>query len=105
MTDRHVAFAAIRARMRWQRNPDMWTVRCRDVLGRPARVRIRIIPTGIVLTPDTLAPLLLSPLQVGRLRAGLRDAAITFAGLDGLVDDSPVEEDCDVDPVDTPRRA
>jgi hypothetical protein len=64
-------------RLGWQRDPDSWTVPCRDVDGRRARLLIRLAPAGITITPTAPGPLRLTPLQVGRLRGAARDAIQT----------------------------
>lgn len=65
------------ARLGWQRDPDGWTVPCRDVDGRRARLLIRLSPTGITITPTAPGPLCLTALQVGRLRIAAHDAIHT----------------------------
>lgn len=71
------------ARLGWQRDPDGWTVPCRDGHGHRARLRIGLTETGVVITSSTPGPWRLTPLQVGRLRAGLRDAVISLGELSG----------------------
>jgi hypothetical protein len=65
------------ARLGWQRDPDGWTVPCRDLDGRRARLLVRLAPTGITLTPTAPGPLRLTVLQVGQLRGAARDAIYT----------------------------
>lgn len=50
-------------RLGWQRDPDGWTVPCRDLDGRRARLLIRLAPIGITITPT--APLDGLPRQRG----------------------------------------
>lgn len=85
MNVRHRTLPLIRllARLGWQRDPDGWTVPCRDGHGHRARLRIALTETGVVITPSTHGPWRLTPLQVGRLRAGLRDAVISLGELAG----------------------
>jgi hypothetical protein len=65
------------ARLGWQRDPDSWTVPCRDVDGRRARLLIRLSPSGITITPTAPGPLCFTALHVGRLRGAARDAIHT----------------------------
>lgn len=65
------------ARLGWQRDPDLWTVPCRDGHGRRARLLIRLWPCGITLTTTAAGPLHLTALEVGRLRGAARDAIHT----------------------------
>jgi hypothetical protein len=64
-------------RLGWQRDPANWTVPCRDLDGRRARLLIRLAPTGITITPTVPGPLRLTGLQVGQLRHATRDAVFT----------------------------
>lgn len=70
-------------RLGWQRDPDWWTVPCRDGQGRRARLRIGLTESGIVLVPSSPGPWQLTPLQVGRLRGAMRDALLSFDRLAG----------------------
>jgi hypothetical protein len=74
---RRMPLIQLLVRLGWQRDPDSWTVPCRDVDGRRARLLIRLAPAGITITPTTPGPLRLTPLQVGRLRGAARDAIQT----------------------------
>jgi hypothetical protein len=65
------------ARLGWQRDPDGWSVPCRDVDGRRARLLIGLSPAGVTITPTAPGPLRLTALQVGRLRQAARDAIQT----------------------------
>lgn len=74
-------------RLGWQRDPELWTVRCRDGHGRQTRLLVHLTSAGVCLTVSEPGPLQLSVLQTGRLRAALRDAALSLdllAGPDGL---------------------
>jgi hypothetical protein len=73
-------FALIRllARLGWQRDPALWTIRCQDRSGRRAALRIHLTTAGIDLLPSVPGPLALSPLQAGHLRAAVRDALLSF---------------------------
>lgn len=74
-------------RLGWQRDPDLWTVHCRDEHGRRARILVHLSPAGVCLTVPYHGPLQLSLLQAGQLRSALRDAFISLerlAGPDGL---------------------
>ncbi len=86
------------ARMNWQRDPDSWTVRCRDARGRRARLRVRLASTGISLALPSTGPWVLSPLEAGRLRGAVRDALLAF---DRLARD---EHDDEPDAVALPRQ-
>jgi len=75
------------ARLGWQRDPELWTVRCRDGHGHQARLLVHLTAAGICLTVSEPGPLQLNVLQTGRLRAALRDAVLSLdelAGPDGL---------------------
>ncbi|MGH3754522.1 MAG: hypothetical protein ACRDRP_17850 [Pseudonocardiaceae bacterium] len=74
---RNLPLIRLLARLGWQRDPDGWTVPCRDVDGRRARLLIRLSPTGITITPTAPGPLCLTALQVGRLWIAARDAIHT----------------------------
>lgn len=78
MTGRHhrgTPLIRLLARLGWQRDPDGWTVSCRDLDGRRARLLVRLAPTGI--TPTAPGPLRLTVLQVGQLRGAAREAIYT----------------------------
>ena len=80
MTGRHrrrMPLIRLLARLGWQRDPDLWTVPCRDRHGRRARLLIQLSPSGITLTATTQGPLHLTALEVGRLRGATRDAIHT----------------------------
>lgn len=66
------------ARLGWQRDPDLWTVRCRDRHGRRARLHIRLTTDGVNLTASSPGPWALTPLEAGRLRGAVRGALLTF---------------------------
>lgn len=71
------------ARLRWQRDPDLWTVRCRDEHGRRTCVLVHLTAVGVSITTPSAGALQLTLLQLGRLRAALRDAAMSFDRLSG----------------------
>lgn len=71
------------ARLGWQRDPAVWTVPCRDVDGRRARLLIRLAPSGITITTTASGPLRLTVRQAGDLLAATRDGINTF----GLITD------------------
>ncbi|HEY6422353.1 MAG TPA: hypothetical protein VIY28_03720 [Pseudonocardiaceae bacterium] len=75
------------SRLGWQRDPDLWTVHCRDGHGHRARILVHLSAAGVCLTVPDHSPLQLSALQAGQLRAGLRDALLSLerlVGPDGL---------------------
>ncbi|MGQ0716131.1 MAG: hypothetical protein ACT4NP_02240 [Pseudonocardiales bacterium] len=84
MAKRHRTTPLLRllGRLGWQRDPDLWTVHCRDGHGRRARILVHLSGAGVCPTVPDHGPLQLSVLQAGRLRAALRDA---FLGLEYLV--------------------
>ena len=91
MAKRHRTTPLLRllGRLGWQRDPDLWTVHCRDGYGRRARILVHLSAAGICLTVPEHGPLQLSAWQVGQLRAALRDAFLSLArlaGPDGLAE-------------------
>ena len=70
-------------RLGWQRDPDLWTVRCRDGHGRRARLRVRLTATGVSIEAPLPGPAQLDSWQVGQLRVALRDANLCFSELAG----------------------
>ncbi|MGH3826107.1 MAG: hypothetical protein ACRDQX_02880 [Pseudonocardiaceae bacterium] len=71
------------ARLGWQPDPDLWTVRCRDGHGRRARMQVYLSSTGVSLAVPSPGPVQLTMWQAGQLRAALRDAIQRFAELAG----------------------
>lgn len=71
------------ARLGWQRDPDQWTVQCRDERGEGAFLDIHLADTGITLAASSPGPWVLSPLDAGRLRGAVRDALLSFDCLAG----------------------
>jgi hypothetical protein len=65
------------ARLGWQREPEGWTVPCRDHEGHRARLLIRLAPSEIIITPSAPGPLRLTVPQAGRLRGVTRSAIYT----------------------------
>jgi hypothetical protein len=80
---RRTPLVCLLARLGWQRDPDLWTVRCRDEYGRRTCVLVQLTTAGVSITTPTDEALQLTPLQIGRLRAALRDAALSFDRLSG----------------------
>jgi hypothetical protein len=79
-------------RLGWQRDPNLWTVHCRDGYGRKARILVHLSAAGVCLTVPEPGPLQLSVLQASQLRAALRDAYLSFARLadsDGIRGTTP----------------
>jgi hypothetical protein len=66
------------ARLGWQRNPDLWTVRCRDQRGRRAQLTVHLATEGVRLTSSSPGTWVLTPLEAGRLRSALRDALFSL---------------------------
>ncbi|HYZ07107.1 MAG TPA: hypothetical protein VE709_00635 [Pseudonocardiaceae bacterium] len=85
-------------RLGWQRDPELWTVRCRDGYGRQARLLVHLAAGGIYLTVSEPGPLQLNVLQTGRLHAALHDAILSLdqlAGPGGLsVSRKPSRAEC-----------
>lgn len=71
------------ARLGWQRDPNLWTVRCRDGDGHRARIRVHLAPTGISLAVPSPGPVQLTMWEAAQLRVALRDAIERFAELAG----------------------
>lgn len=70
-------------RLGWQRDPELWTVRCRDQHSQRARVFVSLSAAGVALASTSPGPLELTPLEVGQLRGALRDALLTLDRLAG----------------------
>jgi hypothetical protein len=84
------------ARLGWQRDPDLWTVRCRDQHGRRAQVQVHLTETGIRIATSSPEPLELTPSEAGRLRVALRDGLLSLGQLtdpDGLRQSAPAPGD------------
>lgn len=84
------------ARLGWQRNPNLWTVRCRDLYGRRAQVQVHLTETEIRIATSSPDPLDRTPLEAGGLRAALRDGLLSLAqlaGPDGLRSSAHVPRD------------
>ncbi|MBB5155938.1 hypothetical protein [Saccharopolyspora phatthalungensis] len=71
------------ARLKWQREPNLWTVRCRDSRGRRARLHLHLTTAGLTITPSAPGPWTLTPLDAGRLRAAVRDVLLSLDRLSG----------------------
>jgi hypothetical protein len=67
-------FVGLLTRLGLRRDPDLWTVRCRDERGRRAHLQVRLTAEGVTLVSSSPGPWPLTPLEVGRLREALRDA-------------------------------
>jgi hypothetical protein len=80
---RRMPLVSLLARLGWQRDPDLWTIPCRDEHGRRTRVLVHLTAAGVSITTPAAGALQLTPLQLGRLRAALRDAALSFDRLSG----------------------
>lgn len=81
--ERRTPLLRLLTRLGWQRDPDLWTIPCRDGQGHRARLWVRLTSTGVSLTASSPGPWALQPLHVGQLRRALRDALITVDGLAG----------------------
>lgn len=66
------------ARLGWQRDADLWNVRCCDGRGRRARLCIHLTAAGVTLTPSSPGPWALTPLEAGHLRGAVRDALLSL---------------------------
>lgn len=62
------------ARLGWERDPERWTVQCRDERGRRASLRVGVSSGGVTFTPSVPGELVVAPLQAGHLRAAVRAA-------------------------------
>lgn len=85
---RRMPLVALLIRLGWQRDPELWTVHCRDSHGRRTRLLVQLTATGIALTVPGVVSLHLEALQIGRLRAALRDAVCSLARLGTAVNSS-----------------
>jgi hypothetical protein len=65
------------SRLGWQRDPDLWTVHCRDGHGYRARILAHLNAAGVCLTVPDHGPLQLSTWQASQLRVALRDAFLS----------------------------
>jgi len=81
MTGRRIPLIAILDRLRWQRDPHLWTIPCRDADGRCAVLRVQVRVSGVAVSASCPGDLTFAPLAVGRLRAALRDAVVAHAVL------------------------
>jgi hypothetical protein len=70
-------------RLGWQRDPNLWTVLCRDGHGRRACLRVRLTATGVSIEVPSPGPAHLDSWQAGQLRVALRDADLCFGELAG----------------------
>lgn len=70
-------------RLGWQRDPDLWTVRCRDQYGRRAQVQVHLTARGIMIVTSSPDPLEFTPGEAGWLRAALRDGLLSLGELAG----------------------
>jgi hypothetical protein len=81
--ERRIPLLRLLARLGWQRDPDLWTIPCRDGQGHRAWLGIRLTSTGVNLTASSPGPWALQPLHAGQLRGALRDALLTVDDLAG----------------------
>ncbi len=84
--ERRTPLLRLLARLGWQRDPDLWTIPCRDGQGHRASLWVTLTSTGVSLTVSSPGPWALQPLHVGQLRRALRDALITVDSLAGPAD-------------------
>ncbi len=111
-TQRATPVLRLLARLRWQRDPTVWTVRCRDSNGDRAMLRIQLAETGIRVAAPSPGPWALSPLAAGRLRSAVRDALLEYDRVvDGTHDSQlhprhtdPATRAGSADPVTSTRR-
>jgi hypothetical protein len=76
-------------RLGWQRDPELWTVRCRDRYGRRAQLQVHLTEIGVGVTSSSPETVELTPTEAGRLRIALRDGVLNcgeLAGPDGFRD-------------------
>ncbi len=76
-------------RLGWQRDPELWTVRCHDRYGRRAQVHVHLTEIGVGITLSSPETVELTPTEAGRLRIALRDGVLScgeLAGPDGFRD-------------------
>ncbi len=71
-------------RLGWQRDPELWTVRCRDGQGRRARLSVHLTATGVSIEAPSPGPARLTLWEAGQLRVALRDADLCFGELADL---------------------
>lgn len=85
---RHCPLIRLLGHLGWQRDPERWSVLCRDTAGRRARIIVRLNVSGIEVTapPDGVV---LTVGQIGRLRSALADATRTLGRLTPDIDDQP----------------
>lgn len=65
---RSVPLVTLLARLTWKRDPEVWTVHCRDGWGRRTTLQIGLTTTGIAITGTGSGPWQLTLLESGRLR-------------------------------------
>ncbi len=73
---RSVPLVVLLARLTWQRDPEVWTVHCRDGRGRRTTLRIGLTTTGIAITGTGSGPWRVTMLESGRLRGAVREALL-----------------------------
>lgn len=85
MARRHRTTPLLRllGRLGWQRDPDLWTVHCRDGHGHRGRILVHLSAAGVCLTVPGHSPLQLSAWQAAQLRLALRDASLSLVQLAG----------------------
>ncbi len=75
---RSLPLVALLARLKRQRDPEVWTVHCRDGRGRRTTLQIGLTPNGITITATESGPWQLTPVESGRLRGAVREALLTL---------------------------
>ena len=70
-------------RLGWQRDPELWTVRCRDRYGRRAQLQVHLTEIGVGITSSSPETVELTPTEAGRLRIALRDGVLNCGELAG----------------------
>lgn len=75
---RSVPLAVLLARLTRQRDPEVWTIHCRDGRGRRTTLLIGPTSNGITITATGSGPWQLALLESGRLRGAVREALLTL---------------------------
>lgn len=70
---RQVRLVALLARLGWQRDPDLWTISCRDGHGRRSRLSVRVGLGWVRLDCPAPGPLYLKPFHALRLCVAMRE--------------------------------
>lgn len=96
---RYVGVLAVLSRLRWQQDPQTWTVPCRDSEGHRSRVRVSLGEQGPQMAFEHSGVVIFAPLAAGRLRAALREAI----DLHGRLSTCAVSPRCHPGPAPTPH--